>query len=283
MITSIDVRSATLEEIWEYVHTDEGQDEIAMLVDGLREELGSPEKWLAACQRAEEQIESFDLEAMRRLMEVFEPFVEATPPGHDPGHIRRDMLSGLALTADRFVQSAAFQSDVIAGILGGTYHDIGNAVTRRYEDRKRKAGHGEVGAWLSYNLSVDVLGVDLANMLTYAGSAHTHYGKPVEVKHPEGYVRLPYWYGIEYLEVDGVERPYGLAPLLARFCDRLDLAGGSTHCVRHFIATADSVEEGGEEFTGEDFFEQKEEDLVILFLPEVCLHGVADSITSIFL
>ena len=75
MTSTIDLRTASIEDIWKYVHTDEGQDEIAALVDGLREELESPEKWLAACQRAEEQIESFNPEAMRTLMEGFKPFV----------------------------------------------------------------------------------------------------------------------------------------------------------------------------------------------------------------
>lgn len=134
------------------------------------------------------------------------------------------------------------------------------------EFRKRKAGHGEIGAWLFYNLTVDLLKETLREMTAYAIAAHTHYTEPLAVAQPEGYERLPYWYGLEYLD-DG-KRPYGLAPILTRFCDRLDLSG-CTHYTRHLLAAADSAEEGGEDFTGKDFYEFNEEKLVTIFTPEI--------------
>jgi hypothetical protein len=171
----------------------------------------------------------------------------------------------MALMSDSFVQKG-LHIDIIAGLIGGVFHDVGNSITHRYEDKKRRGGHAEIGAWLFHTFSTDILSIELRDMAAYAIAAHTHYPRPLEVEEPKGYKRQPYPYGLWFNE-EG--KPYGLAPILTRYCDRLDLNGGITHLARHFIAEADAVESGGKDFTGTEFVEKNWNSLTTLFLPEV--------------
>lgn len=259
---------ASIDDIRQYVESKEGQEEIQSFIDSLRQKLGSPGDYLSVCKQAETEIGPFGSTTILYIFERLERFIQVCPPGHDPFHIYRDLLAGLALVnSDPFVAKAAFKSDVTASILGGTFHDIGNAVTHRYDDRKRMAGHAEIGAWVFFNITKGILSENIGILAAYAIAAHTHYLKPLKVQEPEGFERQPYWYGIEFVD-DDKDKPYGFAPILTRFADRLD-TNGVTHFCRHLLATADAIESGGEDLTGDTFFEINREALLALFKPEV--------------
>jgi hypothetical protein len=252
----------------QYVESKEGQDDIQSFIDSLRQLVGNPENYLSNCMQGEAEASSFGPETISSILERLDRFIKVCPPGHDPFHIYRDLLSGLALTnSDPFVAKAAFKSDVAASILGETFHDIGNAITHRYDDRKRRAGHAEIGAWLFFHATEDLLPESIGLLAAYAIAAHTHYLKPLPVQEPEGFERQPYWYGIMFVDNDN-DKPYGFAPFLTRFADRLD-TNGVTHFCRHLVATADAVESGGHDLTGDTFFEMNRKALMTLLKPEL--------------
>jgi hypothetical protein len=257
-----DLLTADLKEIQNYVESEVGQDEIQFLTDYLREEVGSPEKYLSVCQRVKPKVNV--VEVVWSVLERMERLIQNCPPGHDRFHILRDLLHAVTLVGtDPFVAKAAYQEDIVASLLGGAFHDIGNAVTHRYQDRARRAGHAEIGAWMFFRVTEDLLPENVRLLASYSIAAHTDYRAPIKVQTPEGFERQPYWYGIEYL--DG--RPYGLAPILTRFADRLD-TNGVTHFCRHLLAQADAVEFGGYDLTGDAFFEINQKALDMLFVPD---------------
>jgi hypothetical protein len=240
----------------------------------LKDEVGYEAGYEALCQEAEGDAGKLGAHTLGALLSILNPLISSCPPGHDRNHIYRDMLGALALVAaDPFIGKARYAADVFAGILGASFHDIGNGLTRRYEDTERRAGHAEIGAWLFNEAAKDLNeagGVEIVPepvrmLAAYAIAAHTHYTKPIPVKNPVGYERQPYWYRLW----GEVGRPVGLAVFITRFADRLD-TNGVTLFARHLVATADAVEAGGgKDYTGKDFFELNEAALGALFLPEV--------------
>ena len=168
--------------------------------------------------KAESQDGPLGVTLLSDLLGRFDSFILLCPPGHDRGHIYRDMLGAMALAASYPDVGKAQGREVFAGVLGGAFHDIGNSVTRRYEDTERRAAHAEIGAWLFDKVSADLLAEPVRKLAAYAIAAHTHYSKPVDVKNPEGYKRQPYWY--ELWDVDG--KPVGLSVLVDRLAERLD-------------------------------------------------------------
>jgi len=259
-----------LQQLREFVLSEEGQDEIESLGNLLRGELGSPEKWEKACREADGDGEILITEQLMAVEEALQVYIESTPPGHDPNHIRRDKIHASALSADPYVMSALYKADVNSGILGASYHDIANAFVARYRDMELRGGHGEAGGWIFYRATEHILSERQRKLTAYNIYAHTHYTKPMPVKKPDGYLRQVYWYGVHEVEEGGVKRPVGLGPLLTRFADRLD-TNGFTHMVRHMLATSDAVEsgEGGGDFTGEFFVGLNQEAVLALMIPEI--------------
>lgn len=250
-----------------FFESPEGQQEITFFIENLRSEAENKEGYLEICRKADENLTELTDKKLEEIFEEFNELIENTSPGHDANHIRRDTLAGLALvTNDPFIKKAYSEADRQAAILGSVFHDVGTAVSKRYEDSARPNGHAEVGAYIFWKVSEGILDENVRKLAAYAITAHTHFLKPIAVKEPQGYERQPYWYEIFYPEAD---KPCGLAPLLTRFSDRLD-ANGASFTIRTMLANADAVESGGQEFAGErGFFEINKESLLTLFLPFV--------------
>lgn len=262
-----DVPGSSPDQIREFVHTEAGQDEIVSFVQSIRDEVGNRQGWEATCVEAEEAAKAFGPDTLSALLALLEPYIYQTPPGHDPNHKYRDMLSALALVnADPYVASARFRSDVVAGLVAGSFHDIGTSIVARYQDTQWKVAHAEAGGWLVYQLAREILGEAGAKLSCYGVLTHTHYLKPMDIKLPEGvFTRQVYW--DETWVEDG--KPVGLAYRITRFADRLDTNGASTHFPRHLLAQADASEEGGMDLTGDQFFEIKGENILRLLKPAV--------------
>ncbi|MFH1648832.1 MAG: hypothetical protein ABIA11_03880 [Patescibacteria group bacterium] len=130
-----------------------------------------------------------------------------------------------------------YNSDAIAGKLAGETHDIGNSLMHRFADKNMFAGHPEIGAALVWYFAKDIFGDHLALLIAWAVAAHQHLTKPLKIGE---YTRDTY--PVEIFEVG--REIVGIAPVIARFCDRLDTGGGISQLPRTFTSRADSVEEG---------------------------------------
>jgi len=262
-----ELREIGLSKNREWFESSEGQREVSGFIDKLRTEVGNPKDYEETCRRADLAGAKLTPETLQEIFTQFEPLTENTPPGHDINHIRRDALAGLALaTGDPFLKTAFSEADIQAAILGAVFHDIGTAIFKRYEDNTRPNAHAEIGAYIFWKTSEGIINEDVRKLAAYAIAAHTHFLKPIPVKEPQGYERQPYWYEIFYPE-EG--KPCGLAPIITRFSDRLDVNGAS-HTVRTMMANADASETGGQEFAGEaGFFEINKNSLTALFYPYV--------------
>lgn len=269
----MDKNILTPEGLRTWVPTDEAQNEIFDFTEMLRG-WGSADKYLATVEAAEIEAKDINVaETLRALHLMFEPFYQAMPAGHDEGHALRDLLGALALTANDPFVNKGFKSDILAGLIGGAWHDMGNAFMDRYQDAKWRAGHGEAWAFAFYHLTEGVLPPNLRTLASYAILVHTDYKKPVKVTEPEGFERQPYWYGLEYTE-EG--RPYGLAILLTRFTDRLD-NNGVTIAARDWLAKSDAVSNGGgADITADKWYEISGESVDISFQPVVAMLSTGD-------
>lgn len=262
------VTHGSLEQIRAYVSTDEGQNAISNFIKWLRGKAGNKEGYKKLCKAADKAkgLAYFGYQGfLLNQLNDFNAFIVNTPPGHDQGHLHCDFLAALALVRDPYVAKARYRSDIIAGILAGGFHDIGNAVVHRYLDTEGKVGHAEVGAWLFFHREKGLIDVELRTLAAYAIAAHTKYLKAVAVKNPIGYERQPYWDELW----EEREKPIGLAIQTTRMVDRLE-NNGVTHFARHLLATADGYESGkGVSISGLDFYLMDAKAMNILLTPEV--------------
>lgn len=235
-----------IKSLQEFVTSPEGQKDIVNFVENLKTELGSKEGWLNTCQKAQEEYKTMPVteQTFNQLSSVFDTYVNQMPPGHDKGHYSRDLLTSIVLF-DSLKNKAAFQSEAAAGLLAGTFHDIGTSVIPRYQDNKYGAGHGETGAYLFWETSDGILGENMRKLVTYSIAAHAHYTKPIEVQIPAGYQKDKYW---DDTWTDENNKLNGISVQMARRADRAD-TNGVTQMFRHIISRMDSIEEGGRDLS----------------------------------
>lgn len=231
----------------EYVTSTEGQEHITDFIDNLKTELGSKEGWLATCQKAEVEYQSLPVteQTLNQLSRVFDNYVGQMPPGHDKGHYSRDFLTSIVLF-DSLKDKAAFQSEAAAGLLAGSFHDVGTSIIPRYQDNKYGAGHGETGAYLFSEISEGILGENTRKLVAYSIAAHAHYTKPIDVQIPTGYHKDKYW---DDTWTDESGKLNGISIQMTRRSDRAD-TNGITQMFRHIISRMDSIEEGGKDLSG---------------------------------
>src|SRR5512135_3727994 len=96
---------------------------ITAWIDQLKNDLGSREKWVEMCQIADWELSSRPVD-LAKVLDAFEPYINLLPPGHDRGHLLRDLLNSVILYDGI---NAKYRSDKMAGLLAGAFHDIGNS------------------------------------------------------------------------------------------------------------------------------------------------------------
>ena len=212
-----------IKSLREYVTAPEGQKDIVNFVENLKTELGSHEGWLNTCHKAEMEYQAMPLtdQTFDQLSQVFNTYVDQMPPGHDKGHYSRDLLTSVVLF-DSLKDKVAFQSEAAAGLLAGTFHDVGTSIIPRYQDNKYGAGHGETGAYLFWESSEGLLGGNMRKLVAYSIAAHAHYTKPIEVQIPTGYKKDKYW---DDTWTDENGKLNGISVQMARRADRADTNG----------------------------------------------------------
>ncbi|OHA46459.1 MAG: hypothetical protein A3A80_04220 [Candidatus Terrybacteria bacterium RIFCSPLOWO2_01_FULL_44_24] len=165
---------------------------------------------------------------------------EQADSGHGLGHFTRDYAHAMRLIRGLNIPP----QELLTGLLGGIFHDIGCAMVRRYDEPRRIARHAEAGAILLEELFQETsLGLSKVeqDLVAYGVAAHTHYLKSMDVVSAEGITRKlePY--------VDTINDKPILAVWLPRWVDRLDV-NGAGFVGRHYL----TLVEQHEDFSGSE-------------------------------
>ena len=233
-------------------------------IASLRQEVESQGNWIKTKGLAKRELERVPEDIVPRLFERLEPYLATLPGGHSRRHAERDFINSMLINQDSWVKNLDDVEKLI-GVIGGTFHDIGNSVVGRYEESKRFAGHAEAGAFLFAKIAEDLLPRNLLKLSQFAIAAHTHYTRNIEVTktvngEEKTIVKKPY--------DDTLDEQNNKASIwLARWADRLD-AQGVQMVIRHAITKAEPTED----YDGEGFHvikDSEQEDFDHHFNPEM--------------
>lgn len=209
------------------------------LVQNLRLEAEPKDQWRKLKLAAQTEIASLPPDIIGKLIEKAKPFLEALPAAHSKGHFARDLVNLTAILHDPEVQTYG-DVEIMVGILGGIFHDIGNSVVDRYDENKRFAGHAEVGAVLFGELAKQVfppnqIPENLIKMVQFAIAAHVNVPEKKHIAKPSGEItRYPYDNKIEGNDKRGM--------WLARLSDRLEIQS-IIQLIRLTLANARPIED----------------------------------------
>lgn len=219
----------------------------------LRQEVEKPEDWIRTKELAKRELQSVPENTIPSIFERLKPYLETLPGGHSKNHVYRDFINSLLINQDPWVKSLD-DVEKFVGVMGGTFHDIGNSVVGRYEETKRFAGHAEAGAFLFGKMAEDLLPPNLLKLSQFAIAAHTHYTRDIEIKktvngQEKTVTKKPY---DDTLDQDGNKAGIWLS----RWADRLD-AQGIQMFIRHAITKAEPTED----YDQEGFHQIKEDEI----------------------
>lgn len=241
-----------------YLSTPENDFYVYEKINLLRQAVVSPENWIRTKELAKQELANVPENVIPQIFERLQPYLETLPGGHSKNHVNRDFISSVVFSNDPWVDNLD-SVEKFVGIMGGTFHDIGNSVINRYEETKRFAGHAETGAFLFGEIAKDLLPPNLLKLSQFAITAHTHYTKDIPVtREGKTVIKKPY---DDTLDKDGNKAGIWLA----RWADRLDMQG-----VQGFIRSAISKAEPTEDYDQEGFHKIKEnefEDFLYHFNP----------------
>jgi len=238
------------------------QSEIAAWITTTLRPLEDRQKYLELCQTGP-YLETTS-KTVSDIYHHLHQFTILGKPGHDLGHLNRDLLSGAAISGADPYAANAYDNDLTAAFFGAAYHDIGVGIWPRYQDYFWECGHAEIGAWLFYHLTKKYLPEHIRRLTAYAIACHTHQLKPVETK--VGFSRQPW---VDHLfEHDG--HPVGVSIWITRFSDRLDTNGITLFC-RHIIANVEGARQEGRDFTGTTWYEINKKSLSYLLKPDTVI------------
>jgi len=212
-------------------------------ITSLRQEVGNQENWIKTKGLAKQELERVPEDTVPRLFERLEPYLATLPGGHSRRHAERDFINSILINQDPWVKNLD-DVEKFVGVIGGTFHDIGNSVVGRYEESRRFAGHAETGAFLFGKIAEDLLPPNILKLSQFAIAGHTHYTRDIEIKRTvngeeKTIVKKPY--------DDTLDEQNNKASIwLTRCADRLD-AQGVQMVIRHAITKAEPTEDYDEE------------------------------------
>lgn len=222
-------------------------------VASLRQDVEGQEDWIRTKELAKRELESVPDNTIPQIFERLKPYLETLPGGHSKNHVYRDFINSLVINQDPWVKGLD-DVEKFVGVIGGTFHDIGNSVVGRYEETKRFAGHAEAGAFLFGKIAEDLLPQNLLKLSQFAIAAHTHYTRDIAIKRTindeeKTVTKKPY--------DDALDEGGNKAGIwLSRWADRLD-AQGVQMFIRHAITKAEPTED----YDGEGFHQIKEDEI----------------------
>lgn len=222
-------------------------------INSLRQDVESQGNWIRTKELAKRELESVPETTIPQIFERLKPYLETLPAGHSKNHVNRDFINSLVINQDPWVK-ALDDVEKFVGVIGGTFHDIGNSVVGRYEESKKFAGHAEAGAFLFGMIAEDLLPPNLLKLSQFAIAAHTHYTRDIEIKkivngEEKTVTKKPY--------DDTLDEQHNKAGIwLSRWSDRLD-AQGVQMFIRHAITKAEPTED----YDQEGFHQIKEDEI----------------------
>lgn len=222
-----------------YLSSPETDSQVYENINSLRQGVESQESWIRTKELAKQEIKNVPEDIVPKLFEKFEPYLKTLPGGHSKNHVYRDFINSLIINQDPWVNNLD-DVEKFVGIIGGTFHDIGNSVVGRYEETKRFAGHAETGAFLFGEIAKDLLPPNLLKLSQFSIAAHTHYVKDIEIKKivngkEKTVTKKPY--------NDTLDEQHNKAGIwLSQWADRLD-AQGVQAFIRHSIIKAEPTED----------------------------------------
>lgn len=228
------IRTGEVQEVKRILETVDGDLMVFEDAEHLRAETESLANWNRIKQLADEEFEQISPTALGQLVEKVRPFIEALPAGHSKGHFLRDAIH-LSLILKDPAYEETDRAELLAGIFGGIFHDIGNSVVERYGDSVRFVGHAEVGGYIFQELATGTIPPNILKLSKLAINAHSDYqtayqvtrdGKTVENK--------PY--------EDEVVNESRVALWIARQTDRMD-GQDMTWLVRKILVTTKPTED----------------------------------------
>ncbi len=247
-----------VDEWREFIKT-EGDKVVYEAIQELRADVEPLEKWKQTKQEAFHEYEQLSPSLIEDLLHEFEPFLIKLPSAHGHGHQMRDLITLVAILHDQNLADLD-SIELLTGILGSIFHDLGNAVVERYDEAHHISGHAEIGAFLFGVKAQKYIPQPLLKLVQLTIAAHTHYLKQYTVaKDGETFVKEIY----EDAIVDGSK----MAITMARQADRSDLQG-ITGAVRHMITKVKPTED----FTGKEFqkvFADELKDFQHQFMPQI--------------
>jgi len=173
-------RPKNLQEYKQFFSSPESDLTAFNFVNRLRGNVESLDDWKKTKKLAEQEITDLPQDIMHMLIDRFSTFINNLPAGHSKGHFERDLISSIIFQQDPYLGSLDVVERLV-GILGGTFHDIGNSVVNRYEETKRFCSHAEVSAYLFGEIAKDILPKNLMKLAQFSIAGHTHYLKEIPV------------------------------------------------------------------------------------------------------
>ena len=209
-------------------------------INSLKKDVEDPKDWIKTKELARQEIKNVPEDIIPKIFAGFEPYLENLPGGHSKNHAYRDLTNSVLIGQDPWVRNLD-EVEKFIGVLGGTFHDIGNSVSGRYEETKNFSGHAERGAFLFGELTKDLLPPNLLKLTKFAIAAHTNYRQDMP----------PIKKTINGEEKTVIKKPYNqtldeqnnkAGVWLTQWADRLD-AQGVQFFVRNAVASAEPKED----------------------------------------
>lgn len=238
-------------------------------IESLRHQIEPLENWKQIKQKAREEYLTIPDSLIEDLLLDFEPFIQHLPAGHGIGHLHRDIINLSAILHDPELADVD-PVELFAGILGGTFHDIGNSIVARYKESQNYSGHAEVGAFLFGIKAQGKVPPNLLFLVQLVIAAHTNYLKDMPItKNGKTLVKRAY--------EDSVIDDNKKALHIARQSDRADIQG-IPGAIRHSITKVQPTSD-----LSEDRFQhthkEEMEDFKHQFNPVIRTKEYRDSLT----
>ena len=158
-------------------------------IQTIRNQAESIEGWSEVKAAAQKEVENLPGNILGLLLKSATPFIAALPAAHSKGHLARDLihLTEIFHTLSEEDLRKYENVELLVTIFAGTFHDIGNAIVERNEERQRLSGHAEIGAFLFGHIAGTLrppLPPNLTQLVQLAIAAHTNYQNPIPVPEP---------------------------------------------------------------------------------------------------
>ncbi len=255
----------TPEELTEKIKERAFQLEMIDWVDTYLRPLENDAIYLQVCQDRRSTVQPFTTIAIKKILDVMEPFVILGTPAHELGHHVFDGFGGSAIISNDPFIAKAYHNEIDSAFFGAMLHDSSTGIQHRYIDNEWELNHGEIAAWIFYHITEGLAIEPIRRLTAYAIAAHPHMLKEMTVKN--GGVRKPwndklFFYG---------DHPIRIAVWVTRWTDRLENGGDAAAMLpRHALASLDGARINGLDLTGVNWYSFKDS-IKYLFVPNASI------------